>query len=192
VDWDELYRNLLDEHSLGYGGSRFGGEGYDSRGGRSWIAHGIGLVRPKPAPGFSVLVSTTNQVYELPAGSEQEAAQLARRLVNEPENLPPSSAASLIFPLAKGKRWGGDSDRQDNNYCWYVEEKQATRLRIGGYPNRQPADVWTLAYRTCPDHQIMEFVAGLGFTHYVYVHHGSVANADVRLVSVSYPTRPKP
>jgi hypothetical protein len=146
---------------------------------------------PNQMPGFTVLVSITNQVYRIPAASEQDSKNLARRLVNAPYTLPPSAEEWLVFPLGKGKRWGGDIDRKDNNYCWYVREKQAKRLRVEGYPPTHLANVWTLTYRTCPDHQIMDIVIGLGVTRYVYGHHGTVASADVRLVSVRYPAKAK-
>ncbi len=138
---------------------------------------------PGRMPGFTVLLSITNHVYRIPASNEQDGKNLARRLINEPYELPSSAEEWLAFPLEKGKRWGEDTDRQDNNYCWYVQGKQVKNLRVKGYPARHPAVVWSLIYRTNPDHQIMEIVAGLGITRYVYAHHGTVASADVRLVS---------
>ncbi len=138
---------------------------------------------PSRMPDFAVLVSITNHVYRVPANNEQDGKYLARRLVNEPHELPSSGEEWLAFPLEKGKRWGEGTDREDNNYCWYVEGKQVKNLRVKGYPANHPAAVWRLIYRTNPYHQIVDIVAGLGITRYVYTHHGTVASADVRLVS---------
>jgi len=146
---------------------------------------------PNRIPGFAVLVSTTNHVYRIQADSEQDGENLARRLVNDPYKLPPRAEEWLVFPLAKGKRWGGDVERTDYNYCWYVEERKLKRLEVEGYRVKHPAAVWTLMYRTNPDHQIVGIVPGLGITRYVYAHHGTVASVDVRLVSVSYPAKAK-
>jgi hypothetical protein len=38
-------------------------------------------------------------------------------------------------------------------------------------------------------HQILEIAPGVGITRYVFVHHGTVATADVRLVSINLPKR---
>lgn len=141
---------------------------------------------PNRLPGFAVLVSITNHVYRIPANSKQDGQNLARRLTSERCKLPPSAEDWLVFPLAKGKRWGGDSDRKDNYYCWYVQGKQVKNLWVEGNSAKNPAAVWTLIYRTNPDHQIMDLVAGLGITRYVFAHHGTVASADVRLVSFTH------
>ena len=143
----------------------------------------LACYEPNRMPGFAVLVNLSNRLYRVPANSEQEAKKLAHRLANAPSKPLLSSEEWLVFPLAKGKRWGGDNLREDNNCCWYVQGWQAKHLRVEGYPAKQPADVWTLTYRTNPDHQIVDIVAGLGITRYVYAHHGTVASADVRLVS---------
>src|SRR5206468_1545948 len=83
--------------------------------------------------------------------NELEGKNLARRLTNEPYELPSSVEEWLAFPLEKGKRWGEDTDRHDNNYCWYVQGKQVKNLRVKGYPASHPAVVWSLIYRTNPD-----------------------------------------
>ncbi|MGO8926237.1 MAG: hypothetical protein ACLQU3_05020 [Limisphaerales bacterium] len=138
---------------------------------------------PNRKPGFSVLLGVTNHVYRIPAASEKDGEKLAKRLTHEPDRLPSCAEEWLVLPLAKGKRWAGDSDREDNNYCWYVQGKKKRNVRVDGYAATHPAAVWTLIYRTNPDHQIVDLVEGLGITRYVFVHHGTVASADVRLVS---------
>ena len=142
---------------------------------------------PGRIPESTVLVSITNHLYRIGVKSEQDGKKLARGLTDGSQKLPESADEWLVFPMAKGKRWGGDLEREDCNYCWYVEARKPENLRIQGYPAKPPADVWSLIYRTNPDHQIMNIVEGLGITRYVYAHHGTVAAVDVRLISFSHP-----
>jgi hypothetical protein len=157
---------------------------------RASVVHGLpdelAWYEPNRMPGFSVLLSVTNHVYRISASSEKDGETLARRFTREAYKLPSSAEEWLAFPLAKGKRWARDTDRVDNNYCWHVQGKKMKHLQISGYPAKHPAAVWTLIYRTNPDHQIVDFVEGLGITRYVFAHHGTVASADVRLVSFSH------
>jgi len=146
---------------------------------------------PGRVPGFCVLLMVTNHLYRIPADSEQDGLSLARKLTKDGDKLPSSAEEWLVFPLAKGQKWGGGKDREDNNYCWYVQERRRKNLKIEGYPANHPADVWTLVYRTNPDHQIVEIAQGLGITRYAYVHHGTVASVDVRLVSIRNPDQGK-
>jgi hypothetical protein len=69
----------------------------------------------------------------------------------------------------------GGTPRPDRLYCWHVERQIQVRGRTG----------WAVAYRTNPDHQVIEFVPGLGVSAFEFVHHGTVASAHARLVSTS-------
>jgi hypothetical protein len=42
--------------------------------------------------------------------------------------------------------------------------------------------LYTLVYRTNPDHTMLGLVPGLGVVHYAYKHHGTTAEADAWLV----------
>jgi hypothetical protein len=100
---------------------------------------------------------------------------------------PPDANEFLVLPLAKGKEWAGDTERADHWYRWYVESESQERLRIKGSSLESPTRTWRIAYRTLPDHQIMEIAEGLGITQFVYQHHGTVQSVDVRLVSIEQP-----
>jgi hypothetical protein len=84
-------------------------------------------------------------------------------------------------PLADGAIFGQDPPRQDDMYGWAVERlKPAPAVpRSCGQPG---PDAFRLTMRTLPDHQIMEWRAGLGVTSYTYAHHGTPAAAEVQLV----------
>ena len=139
-------------------------------------------------PGYSMLLCVSNRVYRFGEATEQQARNKAYALLKSPPQTVPDCNEFLVLPLAKGKEWAGDSERPDHWYRWYVESEGRRRLRIEGSPLRGPTRKWRIAFRTCPDHQIMEIVEGLGITHFVYEHHGTVQSVDVRLVSVRLPT----
>ncbi len=144
---------------------------------------------PARMPGFCVLLQVTNRVYRIEADNEKQAANLARELTDERHELPTSADEWLVLPLAKGQRWAVDAaDRKDNWYCWYVQEQKMKRLKVEGYRARGRAAVWSLVYFTNPDHQIVDIAEGIGITRYVFVHHGTVFSAHVRLVSLKSPT----
>ena len=142
---------------------------------------------PGQTPALSVLLSVSNCVYWIKVGSQKEAEMTAQELAIAPHNVPRTAELLLEWPLIQGKRWGGDANRTDNFYCWYVEEAKNVQHRVPGFQSYRPVTTYTIAYRTNPDHQLVEIVPDLGFTHYVYGHHGTVASADVRLISFKTP-----
>jgi hypothetical protein len=143
---------------------------------------------PQQSPGFCVLLGMHDRMYRLRAKGERQARALAQRLVGNPDDIPDSAEQLMQLPLAVGRKWGQDPARQDTWYCWCVERKQSKKLSIKGMEAKGPQTIYRLAYRTCPDHQFLDLAPGLGIVRYVYCHHGTVASADVRLVSF-FPTR---
>jgi hypothetical protein len=141
--------------------------------------------QPDNAPGYCVLLSFTNQLWQVAATNAAAARKSAQRLVEAPPrtaNFAPEHLQSLALPLAVGKRWGGDLRRLDGWYCWRVEKKAQRQLSATGLPAPARREVFTLAYRTTPDHQVVEVASGVGIVRCQYEHHGTVASADVRLV----------
>jgi hypothetical protein len=91
----------------------------------------------------------------------------------------------LDLPLWSGKFFGETAQltRPGISYRWFVSEEQSVYLTdIKGVPSLEQRLQYTLAFRTLPDHIIIEFVPGIGITHYEYGHHGTVSNVNVRLV----------
>ncbi|HEX3798311.1 MAG TPA: hypothetical protein VH413_06370 [Verrucomicrobiae bacterium] len=146
---------------------------------------------PKQQPGFNVLLAISNRVYRILVNSEKEGESVGRTLTKDYSKMPPTAEEWLALPLAKGQHWGRDTERDDNKYCWYVEDGSVKNPKVEGFQADSRVTSWTLAYRTNPDYQIMEIVDGLGVTRYSYVHHGTVASADVRLVSFKRPNTTK-
>jgi hypothetical protein len=91
----------------------------------------------------------------------------------------------LDAPLAPGKIYG-EADlitRQDKMYSWIVEEARPAELRgIKGIAPAGRKMEYEITHRTLPGHRIVDFVPGIGITRYVYGHHGTVSETDVKLV----------
>jgi hypothetical protein len=145
---------------------------------------------PEQTAGFSVLLSVSNRMYCLKADGESRAKGLARRLSKNPRAMSASSEQFLEWPLVVGWRAAQDPPRDDTWYCWCVESAEEKALSVEGFAGRRRSKVYRLAYRTCPDHQIIEIVPGLGIVRFVYEHHGTIASADVNLISFGTPGRP--
>jgi len=71
--------------------------------------------------------------------------------------------------------------RDDLNYCWHVAKKSRRRVGSSGVPPSL-AEIWTAHYRTMPDFQALSFAPGVGFVAYDFSHHGTLAEAHVKLV----------
>ena len=145
---------------------------------------------PGQSPGFCVLLSASNRVYRLRADGQNQARALAQRLLRNPRTVPEGAEEIFDLPLAAGRKWGQDPAREDTWYGWCVEQVQSKALSAKGIGTKRPLKIYRLAYRTCPDHQLLDVAPGLGVVRFVYGHHGTVASADVHLVSFSAPRAP--
>lgn len=87
----------------------------------------------------------------------------------------------LQQPLTDGAVFGQDPPRQDDMYGWAVERLKLPPA-VPSSCGRPGPEAYRLTMRTLPDHQIMEWRAGVGVTAYTYVHHGTPAAAEVRLI----------
>lgn len=89
--------------------------------------------------------------------------------------------------IAEGMAWGNSESlaRNDSMYVRRVEETGTQGLDgLGGWSGPSRGTFFRIAYRTMPDHSLMDFVPGLGFTRYTYVHHGTISECEMRLVAV--------
>jgi len=137
---------------------------------------------PGKQPEYGVLVCTSNMVYRFGAKTEKEANAKARRILKAP--VLSVLNEFLMLPLAEGKEWAADTgNRDDHWYRWYVELAGREKHQVKGFATDRSTPTWRIAYRTCPDEQVMEIAEGLGITRYFYEHHGTVAFVDSRLVS---------
>jgi hypothetical protein len=112
--------------------------------------------------------------------------EVLERLRNETDsvgNLIHESQQFLDIPLLPGKKFceAEQITRADGKYCWIVHEEEQIALDgITGIPSEtKPA--YMLTFATLPDHTIIQFVPEVGITQYIYVHHGTVSEVDVKL-----------
>ncbi len=91
----------------------------------------------------------------------------------------------LEYPLAKNQFFGetGMITRNDMMYHWWVEKEMVPDLSgVSGVKIEELKQGYKLLFRTLPGHFDIDFVPGLGITHYFYNHHGTVSQVDVRLI----------
>jgi hypothetical protein len=140
---------------------------------------------PEKPDGYTVLVETSNRLYSASADSVRKARKLAREFAAAPEKLTGHADLLLEWPLQADRPWGSIAaiEREDDGwYCWHVEAEKAQRLKVKGLSTADPFTIWTVAFRTCPDHQVIDIAPGVGITHLEYEHHGTVASENVCLV----------
>jgi hypothetical protein len=95
-----------------------------------------------------------------------------------------AEAVFLEAPLVAGQRFGEATPAcLEGMYCWVVSaEPEPFSRAVVGLPADANLLEYTLTFSTLPDHIILQFAPGLGITRYVYGHHGSVSEVDVRLI----------
>ena len=84
----------------------------------------------------------------------------------------------LDLPLWKGKYYGETVQltRPDSSYCWFVtDEKEVFCKDTKGVDPDIKRKQFSIRYRTMPEHEIFDFIPGIGFTRYIYQHHGTVS-----------------
>lgn len=70
-------------------------------------------------------------------------------------------------------------------YCWSVEKVTTTHsLRISGFRPKQATEYF-LTFMTNPDTTMLTLVPGAGIVTYDYEHHGTIAEASVKLLRIS-------
>jgi len=169
----------------------------DMRGGRYKAA----LIRGHPQDlrwyevgrerGCDILIGVDDKEFHLigcaPSASRQKLSLTEddlRAMINE-EN--------LIFrlPIRQGDSFGGDPERRVNDgmYEWYVQAvRRATLGDIRGISIARSWTEYVLAYRTNPDHEVGTYVPGIGLTAYVYSHHGTVSDVNLKLIEFQPPS----
>ena len=101
-----------------------------------------------------------------------------RALVNENEIF-------LDIPLIQGKKFCDTLSitREDSMYCWVVgDATQTDASSIKGIESSTTLMEFPVYMSTLPDFSMIQFIQGVGISRYVYSHHGTVSEVDVRLV----------
>jgi hypothetical protein len=138
------------------------------------------------APGDYLIVRVSGHQFYLLTGQRMEDA--LAKLRDKDDDLigvVHDDELFLDLPLTIGKVFGEafQITRQDGSYYWIVEGEEQVRLAdVHGVPTGTTATEYQLAFLARTDSQRVGYVPGIGLTHYAYVHHGSVAEADLKLV----------
>ena len=132
-------------------------------------------------PGCHILIAVDNTKYYL---RECEPAASREKLIlpeGDLTGLTGEENLILKFPLRQADTFGGDPEpnAKDGMYAWYVQAVRQT----------PPRTEYVLTYRTNPDHEIDTYVTGIGLTAFVYSHHGTVSEVNVKLVDFQAPVQ---
>lgn len=152
---------------------------------RGWIQE-LAWYHPGRSPGYSLLLARGRRLYHVAAYDSATALDTLERALAPGAPLPQGAELIVDSALTVGHLYGQSAergDRPDTFYAWYVESRDAIPARPGWSLDSATVVQWRLVYRTMPDHQFLDLVPGLGITHYVYGHHGTVADSDVTLMS---------
>ncbi len=135
----------------------------------------------------NLLVRTASGDYYLVSGvTPDEVFDASNDLAKLPEFLTDRAELVLDTPLTPGKSYAPmepEIERDDTWYAWHVDSRRQAHLsRVRGVSRSRLVTKYRLALRTLPDHIIVEFVPGIGVSRYIYSHHGTVMDVDMRLV----------
>jgi hypothetical protein len=137
---------------------------------------------PGKGPSRYLIVWKDNKYYEIRIYNDFDKLISDEAYLSTKTNF---NTLFLVVPLKKDMEFGNDPDiqREDRMYEWVVDDEQRGNLSHVTGVRKTRFTKYTLMYRTNPDHQIVEFVPQIGITHYIYQHHGTVSEVDVRLTA---------
>ena len=100
-------------------------------------------------------------------------------------NLVKDSSLFLDIPLIQGEKICDTSSitRNDPLYCWHVRGGAQIQLAsVKGVRANRPMAEFIVSQSTMPDSSIYHFVPGIGITQYLYFHHGTLSEVDIKLI----------
>lgn len=141
-------------------------------------------------PGDYLIVQVNTDKFYLVSGERTQ--QVLQRVRDEGDflaNLLEEWELFLEWPLMPGKVFGPSSQisRQDGGYRWNVEDRQQVGLNVQGTSLWDKKTQYRLSFRTAADYSIVNFMPGVGITRYRYLHHGTVAASDFKLIEYHQP-----
>ncbi len=91
--------------------------------------------------------------------------------------------------LKKGNVYGFEEgaaqEAKDSKlYCWSVNDEKKFDAAVKGF-NAKECMQYSLSYTSRPDTTSFDFVPGLGFVNFEYVHHGTPGDVSAKLVEFS-------
>jgi hypothetical protein len=145
----------------------------------------IGGMDPVVPRNYSVLLWADSKLYRFPYDdSRRKAVKAARAWLAAPASAIEQREPLLVCPLMVGRRWASIAvgDRDDGWYAWHVESVTNAPSGIKALGAAARSEAFTVAYRTCPSHELMVVVPGVGVTRYEFEHHGTPGEERVNLL----------
>ena len=141
-------------------------------------------------PGDYIIVQIGASHYHL-LWDTPDNPNIWQKLTHDPSELASQLCGGNLFleaPLLTGAIFGDFDKTSRAQYCSVVlDEHPFNRRGIHGVRSERVRKEFNIRYWTNPDDSVTSFVPGLGVTEYVYRHHGTTANCDVKLVEVYLP-----
>lgn len=140
---------------------------------------------PGKIRGDYLILGEGNAVYRVFSGQDaREVWAKIKETGRPPADFKESGEVLLDLPLKEGKTFGEVPGNQaKGRYCWVVEGERAFNpKRFPAAGKLDNARDFTLIYRTNPDHQILDFVPGIGIVGYQYIHHGTPSETNLGLI----------
>lgn len=142
----------------------------------------LGWYEPEVKPGKYAIVRDGRSYYLLNNPDEDTLKQELSATGGVPEKW--ADEVWFRLPLKEdGLFCPPDQKRDDRMYCWAVDDIGRTNLTGISGVKPQITTQYSLAFRTLPDHEIVTIVPGVGIVSWAYSHHGTVADANVKLVA---------
>ena len=154
---------------------------------RGWVQE-LAWYTPGQRPAFSILIEHRGRLYHLDASDSAAAVDSLSAVMRDPSSAAKRARLIVDSTLSVGRTFGGDPDRGQRNdgwYAWQVDSKAKFSRREQWSKMVTEPIRWRIGYRTLPDEQTIEFIAGVGISRFEYVHHGTTATVDVHLSTVT-------
>lgn len=144
----------------------------------------LGWYKPDKERGDYCIVRVGTGHYHLFEGEQAlQAWEKIQGKSNDLHDLVNENTLFLDVPLIAGKVYGEFANTPQGRYCWVVEgESPFDSSSLKGFPSAASKTSFIVSFHTTPDHTYVEFVPGLGITGYIYGHHGTVSECDIKLV----------
>ncbi len=143
---------------------------------------------PGNNPEDHYILQTGEAVYKF-GSSEGSKLWAVAETANSAQRLESSINQEKLWfklPLRSGARYCPPGSRQPPMYCWSVERTQPVQYRVPGSRGKSQTG-YTLVYGSLPDSVTYTVASGIGVLYYRYTHHGTVAEAEVRLKQIQLP-----
>jgi len=137
-------------------------------------------------PGDYLIIRVGGSKYYIIA--HPRASEAIKRLKDMDDflgNLVSENDLFLEYPAKQGDVLGETAQltRPDMSYCWFVESVEKIGPEgIIGLSGEKELEKIILTFKTVADHKTVGFLHGVGISSFSYVHHGTVAEAHLKLV----------